>query len=451
MTSDIRIINAKIATESGLIRGGVNISNGLITKISSNTRLDKADYSINAHGKILIPGVIDVHVHLRDLTQTHKETFKTGTSAAAAGGVTSVIDMPNNIPPANNLNTLNEKIQACSRQAIVNVGFYSGLPEDINEITKIAKIGVFGFKIYLNNPPPHINVLDKRILRDIAVNVASNNSRLLFHAEILDSPNINLNSPKNTAESEINDFLEIHNPSAEIKAIHYILDSLRNVNVKIHFCHITLADSIKIIKRESNNNLTSIEVTPHHLLLDFESIYKLGGVAKTVPPLRNNIQVKSLWETAIELEQADVIASDHAPHAPVEKTGCFSKIPPGIPGLETTLTLMFTKVLEGRLQLYKLLKLLCYNPAEIAGLERRGRILEGYYADLVLLDCGKEYKINPECFVSQAKYSPFEGFSVKCKVDKTIVNGKIVYESDIGVFDEGSAVILKPIINEMVT
>ncbi len=443
MTSDIRIINAKIATESGLINGGLNISNGVITKIASNTRLEKADYSINAKGKLLIPGVIDVHVHLRDLNQAYKETFKTGTAAAAAGGVTSIIDMPNNIPPANSLKILNNKIDSCMREALVNVGFYSGLPDNINEVVKITQLGVFGFKIYLNKPSDTFNVLDKQILRAIAEKISSSNSRLLFHAEILNSSE-NLNNSKNSEELAVKKFLEIHNSSAEIKAVNYILDSLKDLNVKIHFCHITLPESIKIIRSVNDKNLMSIEVTPHHLLLGDESLYRLGGIAKTVPPLRNKMQAEALWVTAVEFENADIIASDHAPHALTEKTGYFSEIPPGIPGLETTLPLLFTKVVEGRIQLYKLLRLLCYNPAKIMGLKKRGKISEGYYADLVIIDYKKEYRVSPRDFISQAKYSPFEGFKVKCKVDKTIVNGKIVYDSVIGVINERNAVMLKP-------
>ncbi len=443
MTSDLRIINAKIATDRGLVYGGLNISDGVITRISSNTQLENADHSINAEGKLIIPGVIDVHVHLRDLAQAYKETFKTGTAAAAAGGVTSIIDMPNNTPPANNLATLKTKINTCMQNAVVNVGFYSGLPEDINEIFKIAQIGVFGFKIYLNNPPPAINVLDSRVLRDIAVSVSSSNSRLLFHAEILNN-HTKMADQGNLDDSEIQDFLKLHDPLAEIKAVKYVLDALKEVNVRIHFCHITLPDSIKILRDKGVEGLISIEVTPHHLLLDDESLYRLKGVAKTVPPLRHKTQVEKLWETAITFENADVIASDHAPHTFAEKTGDFSKTLPGIPGLETLLPLMFTKVVEGQLPLYKLLKLLCYNPAEIMGLKKRGRIREGYSADLVILDYKKEYKIDPSRFLSQAKYSPFEGFIVKCKVDKTIVNGKIVYDSNIGVIEEKNAVILKP-------
>ncbi|MEM2906503.1 MAG: dihydroorotase family protein, partial [Candidatus Odinarchaeota archaeon] len=382
--------------------------------------------------------------HLRDLKQSNKETFRTGTAAAAAGGVTSLIDMPNNIPPTNTLNALKNKFTTCMKDMLVNVGFYSGLPENIEEIGEIVKAGVFGFKIYLNNPPAEIKILDKQVLKNIARKIAASKSRLLFHAEIINEEATSPPASTSLADTQIADFLKTHDSAAEIKAVKYILDAIRGLELKVHLCHITLSDSIEIIKNSSHRNFYSIEVTPHHLLLDSDRIYKMGSIAKTLPPLRSRSQVNALWKTAIDYENADIIASDHAPHEIMEKNVDFKDAPAGIPGLETTIPLLFTEVLEGRLALNKLLKLICYNPAEIMNINRRGRIREGYFADIVLLDCEKESRIKPDFFLTKAKYSPFEGFKIKCRVDKTIVNGKIVYEADTGVIDNESAVILKP-------
>lgn len=436
-------MNAKIATDQGLIEGGLNISNGLITRISSNSQLEKADCTINAHKMILIPGMIDTHVHLRDLKQSNKETFRTGTEAAAAGGVTSLIDMPNNIPPTNTLNALNSKLTACMKDMLVNVGFYSGLPENIEEIRRIVKAGVFGFKIYLNNPPAEIKILDKDVLKNIAREIAASKSRLLFHAEIVNESATRCAASKSLSDDQITDFLKKHDSEAEIKAVKYILDAIKGLKLKVHLCHITLSDSIEIIKNSPYRDFYSIEVTPHHLLLDSDRIYKLGSIAKTLPPLRNRSQVNALWKKAVDYENADIIASDHAPHTISEKNMDFKDAPAGIPGLETTLPLLFTEVLEGRLTLNKLLKLICYNPAEIMDINRRGRIREGYFADIVLINCKKESRVKPDFFLTKAKYSPFEGFKIKCRVDKTIVNGKIVYEAESGVINNKSAVILK--------
>lgn len=442
MPADIQIKNGKIATERGLIYGGLNISEGRITKISSDSRLEDADLIIDAEKKIVIPGLIDAHVHLRDMAQRDKETFNTGTAAAARGGVTSIIDMPNNAPPTISLSTFKNKLDLCRDGLTVNTGFYCGPPEEISEIRKIVEEGAFGFKVYLNKPISNINVLDVGVLRSIASEIATYGGLILFHAELVNPKNIvgegwDLNS-------QVKAFIKAHDKSLELKAVKYILDAIKGSKIRAHFCHITTSKSIEMINKSNSNGLYSIEVSPHHLLLDEGVIYKIGAAAKTAPPLRDRCEVSELWDLAIINGKADIIASDHAPHTLTEKDAGFNEAPSGVPGLETTLPLMMTRVLEGEISLDKFLRLTAYRPAALMRVVGRGKIEKGYFADVAIVDCSVEYKIDSKKFLSKAKYSPFDGFKVKCKVDKTIVNGQLVYDADQGIVNYKSGVILKP-------
>jgi len=430
-----------VYTAHGLIEGGINITEGRISKIAPDKNLDKSEIIIDAGKKLILPGLIDVHVHLRDLNQTDKETFRTGTEAAARGGVTTVLDMPNNKPPITTLTLFNKKLEKAEKQIIVNTGFYSGLPKTLTEIKSIVEAGAFGFKIYLNNPITELDILDTEVLRKTVKEIAQHNSRILIHAELL-----NKEEKADTSLSEedsIKKFLKKHSKNVEINAVKYVLTAINDTPIKAHFCHMTTCEAINLISQRKTNAFLSIEVTPHHLFLDSSYLFKKKSYAKTVPPLREKSEVEKIWYTAIESRKADIIATDHAPHTQKEKNKEFINAASGIPGLETMLPLLLTEYIRGRLTLERLVELTAITPARIMGIKKRGKIQEGYYADLVIVDLGQEYVIRGEEFLSKAKITPFEGFKVKGIVEKTFVNGRVVYDRETGIVDESSGRILR--------
>jgi len=262
----------------------------------------------------------------------------------------------------------------------------------------------------------------------------------IAHAE--DFPEFAVRAAKNIA------YVKAHPLEAEARSIHRIIRAMEKSGVKIHFCHISSALGLNavLIAKKEGLPVTS-EVTPHNLLLSSEQYKFSGNFALTVPPLRPRDDVSVLW-SALKQGFVDVVASDHAPHALDEKKGASVwEAKPGIPGLETTLSLFLTKVNEGRLSFGELVRVTAEEPAAIFNLSNRGFLKEGNWADLVVVDMKREYEIDSSVFFSKAKYSPFDGIKVKGKPVKTFVNGKLVMDEGKIIGEIGYGKIVTPILN----
>ncbi len=438
MSKTINILNAKILLNHGLYEGGINISFGKIKKIGKKTNLPKAEETIDCKGLIALPGLIDSHVHLRDLNLSYKEDFYTGTCAASAGGFTTVLDMPNTVPPTDSIERLKEKIELAKNKIVVNVGFHVLPPKNPNEIDKMVKLGAKSFKLYFNflkNEDLKSNILKETLKKCVSLNIP-----LTIHGEDGEKINKIKNLFLNKGKKDLQSFLKAHSKEIEFFGVKKALNLIKKEfkSNKAYFCHISTLKSFNEIKR----NCFLIEVTPHHLFLTEEKLLKLGGTALTLPPLRSKFEASALWRKTVK-GFVDVIASDHAPHAFEEKIKeNYWEIPPGIPGLETTLPLLLTKVAQGDFSLQKLAKLLAYNPSKIFNLKFKGELKEGFDADITLIDLKKRFKIESEKFFSKAKYSPFNGFKCVGKPIKVIVSGKLVMDEGEIVAEKGSGSIL---------
>ncbi|MHA1332705.1 MAG: dihydroorotase [Candidatus Odinarchaeia archaeon] len=423
MLHDLKIKNVKICRKDGIIKGNILISNGKIVKITKNNSQDKADVEIDGKNKLVLPGIIDMHVHLRDLNQKYKEDFYSGTCAAAAGGVTTVVDMPNNDPPTDSLASLKRKIKKAKASAIVNVGFYCAPPIVKEEISEILKAGAFGFKVYLNKHIGGIDPQREEELYSFLMDVKRANGLVLIHPE---EPGI-ITLEKN--KTNVEQFLAKHHPKFEKNAVKQCVKLAKKTGCRIHLCHVSCGDSIELIRgAKLDGALVTCEVTPHHLLLTEETLKSEGAIAKVAPPLRTLHDIQQLWRIGLEGGVADVLATDHAPHTLDEKNRGFSEAPCGFPGLETILPLMFTKVINGELSLSRFISLTSENPARILNLKNKGGIYAGLDADLVLVSTEEEYTINPEKFYSKSKLSPFKGWRVKAKPVLTLVKGIIIMD-----------------------
>ncbi|MBS7654955.1 dihydroorotase family protein [Candidatus Bathyarchaeota archaeon] len=437
MSKTINILNAKILLNEAFIEGGIHISFGKIKKIGKKASLPKADENINAKGLIALPGLIDSHVHLRDMNLFYKEDFYSGTCAAAAGGFTTVLDMPNTIPPTNSIERLKEKMKRAKSKIIVNVGFHALPPKNPFEINEMVKLGVKSFKLYFNSFKNED--LKNSLIKETIKKCAFLNIPLTIHGEDGEKINKIKNLLLNKGKKDLPSFLKAHSKEIEFSGVKKALSLIKkDFKVKAYFCHVTTLKSLKEIKR---NNFF-VEVSPHHLFLTKEKLLKLKGIALTLPPLRSKHEVKDLWNKTIK-GFVDVIGSDHAPHAYKEKVKeNFWEIPPGIPGLETTLPLLLTKVNQGEISLKKIVKLLAYNPSKIFNLKFKGELKEGFDADITLISLKKRFKIESEKFFSKAKYSPFNGFKCVGKPVKTIVSGRLIMNDGEIVAGKGSGFIL---------
>ena len=384
------------------------INNDIIEKISENIDENKFENSenlkiIDVGKKLIMPGIIDVHTHMREPGVTYKEDFETGSRACAKAGVTTFYDMPNTIPTTTTLENLMEKKKLASEKSIVNFGLHFGgsKNDNIEEIKKVLKNReVNTVKIFMNVSTGEMLIEDDEIL----ARVFENSKLVLVHAE--------------------NEMID--------KAI----ELNKNYGSGLYVCHIPSAKEMKkVIDAKKNSKVNTkehpvyAEVTPHHLFLNTEireSTERNKMLLRMKPELREKSDNEFLWE-AINRGEVDTIGTDHAPHLISEK---LEKITFGMPGVETSLALMINAYNEGKISLEMIQKLMCENPAKIMKIEKRWKLQEGYFADIIVVDLKKEWTVGVDDTIeSKCGWTPYENWKLKGKNTMTIVNGKIVYEN----------------------
>ncbi len=419
------IESAKVLVDSELTAVHILLEDGAIKQVSKLRPSDKPDLRINASGLIALPGMIDAHVHLRDLELSYKETFETGTQAAAAGGFTTVLDMPNSKPATTTSATLSEKISQAQGRLFANVGFQGALVDDAGTLKEMHDAGAIAFKLYMNRALETFDSTDDTQLNAALRAAKYCDAIVTIHAE--DGAAIRSKQERSIAyrKTSVEDFLRAHSPKTEVSAVRRILNMAKQLGVRTHVCHITIADAVQLVRRTSNS---TCEATPHHLLLNRSVFRKQKTLAMCVPPIRSEQHRQRLWQ-AFRKGRVDIVASDHAPHTLEEKATTDAwKAATGVPGLETSLPTLFTQVSLGKLSLRRLIDATATNPARIFGLAHKGVLREGFDADLVLVDPKAKFKIRPETFLSKAKYSPFEGMSCIGRAAYTFVNGVLIAE-----------------------
>ncbi|MEM3769831.1 MAG: dihydroorotase family protein [Candidatus Bathyarchaeia archaeon] len=420
------------------------IENGKIAKIGKEPQMPNADAEISLKGLLVLPGLIDVHVHLRDEGKAYKEDFYSGTAAAAAGGFTTVLDMPNNNPVTMSAETLKSRMKKAEEKILVNVGFYSEFPKSLHEIDEIIGAGAMAFKLFLSEQVGGLNIEDDGALAEAFEKVTSR-TPIAVHAEDKSMIKSVEERLKLEGKNDVDAFLEAHSERVEAKAVKRVLKIVEEARARVHFCHISTKQGLSLVIAAKKVGLpVTCEVTPHHLLLSAEDFRRFGMLALTMPPLRSKSHNTALLE-GVKNGWIDVVGSDHAPHTLAEKNAdSVWDVKVGIPGLETTLPLLLTEVNAGRLGLADVVRLMSENPSRIFGLDGFGNLKEGFRADLVAVDLKREVKIDALRFHSKAKFSPFDGRTAKGMVIKTFVGGKLVMDEGEIVAKPGCGKIIKP-------
>ena len=444
MNVDLVLSNAKAYVKKKIVECSIAINEGKIFKIGKETTMPKSEEKIDLRNLLVLPGLIDVHVHLRDEGKSYKEDFYTGTAAAAAGGITTVLDMPNNKPVTMSVKTLRERMERAEKNILINVGFYSEFPKKVKEIEKIIEQGAVGFKLFMAEQIGGLNIDNDQSMWEAFKILSDLEAPLAVHAEdklMLKEAEDRL---KNSNRNDIDAFLEAHSKEVEEKAVKRLLNIAKKTKNKVHFCHISTEDGLKaIIEEKKLGSMVTCEATPHHLLLSAEDLRKIGTVALTMPPVRDEKNIEALW-SGIRKRWIDVLASDHAPHTIKEKTANnIWKVKVGIPGLETILPLLLTEVKNKRFSIADLVRLMAENPAEIFKLQNKGYLDEKRDADLTVVNLKQKYRIDSSKFFSKAKYSPFDGWKVEGKPVKTFVNGKLIMDEGEIVSEPGSGKIIR--------
>jgi dihydroorotase (multifunctional complex type) len=441
---DLVLYNGKIYTPKGFVEAGIAIEGARIFNIAKETNLPKASSKINLKGHMVLPGLIDSHVHLRDQERAYKEDFLTGTAAAAAGGFSLVMDMPNNKPVTMSVQSLRERMKLAEEKVLINVAFYSEFPKTLNEIGSIVKEGAVAFKLYLLQQIGGLNIDDDTAMLKAFKETRKIDVPVAVHAEDKGSFESKMKRIRDENRDDIDAYLEAHSSDVEAKAVQRIIGLAKKSKTHVHFCHVSATKSLSLIRNAKGRGLNvTCEVTPYHLLLTSKDLKRYKNLAVTVPPVRTREDVESLWG-ALKQGIIDTLGSDHAPHTIEEKkTESIWKVKTGIAGLETTLPLMLTQVNKGRLTITKLVQLTSKRPAEIFHLEDRGSLSKGCYADLAVVDIKQEHRIDSLKFYSKAKFSPFDGWKVKGKPVKTFVNGCLVMDEGEIVAKPGTGQIIR--------
>ncbi|HUT79702.1 MAG TPA: dihydroorotase family protein [Candidatus Bathyarchaeia archaeon] len=425
MTIDINIVNGKIFTSEGFKEGGLSIEGEKIIRLGKEPNLEKASQKINVKGAMILPGLIDIHVHMRDLEQKYKETMETGTRSAIAGGVTTVLDMPNNKPPTNLALRVEYKKKIVTGKAAANIGFYSLIPNNTEEIVNLTKEGIFGFKIYPAGaiyPPKNNELLKTRMAK-----IAEMKLPLIIHPDSgFADETEKLFLEKH--QDPINSFLAAHNQLDEAQALVDFLQINKKINCHLHCAHITAKETMEIMIENKDLKTLTGEVCPHHLFLTQKDLLKFKANAKCLPPLRTKEDQKILWK-ALNDDHLNIIATDHAPHSHNEKYCEFEAAASGIHGLETLLPVMFTGAFKGMIPLEKLIPKMTSNPAEYALIKQRGEIKEGNFADLIIVTKEKSV-VSAEHFESNAKWTPFDGFESEVTLKQVFVNGHLAKDDE---------------------
>ena len=382
------------------------------------------DKMLDCLGLLVIPGMIDAHVHVRDMEMAYKETWVTASKAAIAGGVTTIIDMPNTKPATTNLKGLNSKREA-AKKANVNYKFHLGATEnnleELGQILASDPTDVAGIKVFLAGSSSNEVVADENKLKDIFKLAKKYDKVVLVHTELQSC--LDKWSQK-IAEKTIQNHDMIRNRECSIKGTGLVLRIANEIGSKLYICHVSTKEEIELIRtaKQTNKNIFC-EVTPHHLILDKSILKQVGNFGKVNPPLRAKEDNQALWEAVID-GTIDCVGSDHAPHTIDEKIEDYSIAPSGFPGLETALPIIITEFDEREIPIKRLVELTSTKPAEIFSFENRGKITKGYFADLAVIDTENESPIISALFKSKAKYSPFDGSMVKAQINTVFINGR---------------------------
>ena len=425
---EILILGARLVNESSIEEQDVLVDKfGRISKIGKDLSAQPAKEIIDAEGLFLLPGLIDDQVHFREPGLTQKGTIERESRAAAAGGVTTYMEMPNVNPPTTTIERLREKLSIAAKDSAVNYSFYlGGSNANLEEIKQAPADEIAGVKVFMGSSTGDMLVDDEKVLEQIFQYAPT---PIATHCE--DTPTILRNEQAFRARHGENvsfsEHPQIRSREACLQSSSMAVELAKRHDARLHVLHITTAEELELFETGPvQEKRITAEACVHHLHFDDSYYSELGSLIKCNPAIKTQ-EDRSAIRQAVKEGRIDVIATDHAPHTREEKDATYFKAPSGLPLLQHSLLILLELHKEGVFSLETITERACHAPAKLFGIRERGFIREGYWADLVLIDTNSETAVGPSDLQSKCGWSPFDGKRFSSSIETTIVSGKIAY------------------------
>ncbi len=420
--------NARLVNEGEIRDVDVLIDGERIVSVGSSIAAPDGAKVIDLAGKYLLPGMIDDQVHFREPGMTHKGDLATESAAAAAGGITSFMDMPNVNPQTTTRDALRHKYGVADGRCTVNYGFHFGATNSNIEEIKALQVGeAAGIKTFMG-----ASTGDMLVDNPLALEKIFEHAPVIVLTHCEDSPMIWANEAaareKFGEDVPLSEHPSIRSAEACLKSSKYAFDLASRHDALLHILHLTTAVEMGLFRsaHRSTKRITA-EVCVHHLWFDESRYDELGASIKCNPAIKRREDREALI-TALNDQRIDIIATDHAPHTACEKAGTYFKSPAGLPLVQHALLTLFDLADDGQISIDLIVDRACHAPADIFGVAERGYVREGWYADLVIVDANKPYRVDSSNLLSKCQWSPFEGHEFSASIDTTIVNGEVVYQ-----------------------
>lgn len=429
------ILNATIINEGQSIKGSVLIEDKLIKTIYTDQEIPESIINrstvIDAQGLWLLPGVIDDQVHFRDPGLTHKGDIESESRAAIAGGVTSYMEMPNTKPPTITIEALEQKFETAAEKSYANYSFYLGATNDnLEELKKVNKKEVCGVKVFMGSSTGNMLVDKKKTLEGIFAEI---DMLIATHCEEEEVIQKNIAYYKNLLGDNIPIKYHplIRSEEACYQSSHKAVEMADKYGARLHILHLSTAREISLfdIKPLAEKKITG-EVCVHHLWFSDEDYENYGSRIKWNPAVKKKSDRDQLLKGLLN-GRLDVIATDHAPHLLEEKEGGCLQAASGGTLVQHSLQMMLDLASKGKITKEEVVDKMCHAPATLFRVDKRGYIREGFFADLVLVNPNKDYKITQENILYKCKWSPLEGQTLSSTIEKTFLNGQIAFDNGI--------------------
>ncbi|MFN4082291.1 MAG: dihydroorotase [Bacteroidia bacterium] len=425
------IKNAKLVNEGRIYYADVLIKGQFIEKIDENGIAMPADIIIDATDQYLLPGVIDDQVHFREPGLAQKGEIATESVAAVAGGITSYMEMPNTKPSAVTIELLEQKYARAAQCSLANYSFYMGTTNtNLNELLKVDPTKICGVKIFMGSSTGDMLVDDP-----IALECIFSEVKTLIATHCEDDPMIKANMAEFVAKYGKENLTPDMHPlirsgEACYKSSSFAVELAKKFGTRLHILHISTAEELDLFDNKlplADKKITA-EACIHHLWFCNDDYKEKGNFIKWNPAVKTAADREAILKAVID-NRIDVIATDHAPHTIAEKQEPFFNAPSGGPLVQHSLNAMIHLYQTGKISLEKIVEKMCHNVAIMFEIDRRGFIREGFYADLVLVNLNKPYKVNKENILYKCGWSPFEGFEFNNSVTHTFVNGHLAFKN----------------------